>query len=97
LFGHLASLRVSRGDEKEADLLGMRLAADAGFDPKAALTLLQKASRSGTGTPLDWLSTHPLRTERLKYIGANLGPNQEKCPASSGPELEACHQMIPLK
>jgi predicted Zn-dependent protease len=73
LLGHLASQRMSRGDEKEADLLGVRLAADAGFDPKAAMTLLQRASRSETRTPLDWLSSHPLRAERLRYIREALG------------------------
>ena len=73
LLGHLAFLRMSRGDEKEADLLGMRLAADAGFDPTAALTLLQKASTRETKTPLDWLSSHPLRAERLGYIHETLG------------------------
>ena len=33
LLGNLTSLRLSRSDEKEADLLGMRIAADAGFVP----------------------------------------------------------------
>jgi predicted Zn-dependent protease len=51
----------------------VRLAADAGFDPKAALTLLQRASTSETRTPLDWLSSHPLRAERLRYIREALG------------------------
>ena len=72
-LGHLASLRMSRSYEKEADLLGMRFAADAGFDPKAALTLLQRASACETRTPLDWLSSHLLRAERLRYISENLG------------------------
>jgi predicted Zn-dependent protease len=71
-LGHLACLRMSRTDEKEADLIGMRIAADAGFDPHAAVTFLQRAARSETGTPLDWLSSHPLRRQRLGHLGHNL-------------------------
>jgi Zn-dependent protease with chaperone function len=53
LLGNLNSLRLGRSDEKEADLLGMRIAADAGFDPKAALTLWKKAEQLGPpGAPM---------------------------------------------
>lgn len=72
LLGHLACLRMSRADEKEADLVGMRIAAGAGFDPRAAMTFLQRAAAVGTRTPLDWLSTHPLKQDRLRHIRHNL-------------------------
>jgi predicted Zn-dependent protease len=72
LFGHLACLRTTRGQEIEADLIGMCIAADAGFDPQAALTFLEKAASPGTQMPFDWLSTHPLTRQRLNCIRAKL-------------------------
>jgi Zn-dependent protease with chaperone function len=72
LLGNLTSLRLSRSDEKEADLLGMRIAADAGFDPEAALTLWKKAEQSGPHRALQWLTDHPAGTQRLRYLQANM-------------------------
>lgn len=72
LFGNLACQRMSRNDEKEADRIGMWIAANAGFDPRAAFTFLEKVATPETRTPLDWFSTHPLRRERLRHIQANL-------------------------
>jgi predicted Zn-dependent protease len=72
LLGKLACLGMSRGDEKEADLVGMTIAAKAGFDPGAALTFLRKTTKSKKSTFLDWLSTHPPGVERLRYIKESL-------------------------
>jgi predicted Zn-dependent protease len=72
LLGQLVCQRMSRKDEKEADRIGMCIAANAGFDPRAALSLLERAAPPETRTPLDWFSTHPLKRERLRNIQANL-------------------------
>ena len=64
--GDLAFMRPnSRGMEQEADRIGVELAARAGFDPQAAISLWEKMGRaSGSGTP-QWLSTHPSNDTRL--------------------------------
>ncbi len=67
--GELAFMRPnSRGMEQEADRIGVELAARAGFDPHAAISLWEKMARaSGSGTP-QWLSTHPSHESRLSDL-----------------------------
>ena len=58
----------SRTHETEADLLGVELAARAGYDPRAAMTLWQKmAALGGGGTP-EFLSTHPSPASRINDL-----------------------------
>jgi predicted Zn-dependent protease len=68
----LLTLEFSRSDESEADLVGMELAARAGFDPRAGVTLWQKMGAANKGAPLQWLSTHPSGSTRIADIEANL-------------------------
>ena len=69
---NLLSLEFSREDESEADLVGMELAARAGFDPRAGVTLWQKMGAANKGAPPQWLSTHPSGKSRIAEIQANL-------------------------
>ncbi len=69
---HLLTLEFSREDESEADLVGMELAARAGFDPRAGVSLWQKMSAANKGAPPQWLSTHPSGASRIAEIEANL-------------------------
>jgi len=72
LGGQLLSLKFSRDDETEADIVGMDLAARAGYDPSAGVTLWQKMMAANQGAPPQWLSTHPASTTRIQDIQAKL-------------------------
>ncbi len=69
---NLASLKCGREDESEADLVGMELAARAGYDPRAGVSLWQKMAANNKGAPPEWLSTHPSGNTRIAEIEANL-------------------------
>ncbi len=69
---NLLTLEFSREDESEADLVGMELAARAGYDPRAGVALWQKMSAANKGAPPQWLSTHPSGKSRIADIQKNL-------------------------
>ena len=69
---NLLNLKFSRDDETEADLVGMEIAARAGYDPRAGVTLWQKMAAANKGAPPQWLSTHPSGNTRIEEIQANL-------------------------
>ena len=69
---NLLTLKFGREDESEADLVGMELAARAGFDPRAGVTLWQKMAAANKGAPPQWLSTHPSSSSRISDMEASL-------------------------
>ncbi len=79
----LLSLKYSRDDESQADALGLIVAAQAGYDPKAGVSLWQKMTRLGGDKPAPWLSTHPAGEKRIRDIEgrlAQLTPVFDKAP-----------------
>jgi predicted Zn-dependent protease len=70
--GGLLTLKFSRGDETDADLVGMELAARAGYDPRAGVTLWEKMSGANKGAPPQWMSTHPSGATRITTIKNHL-------------------------
>ena len=65
---NLLSLSYSRSDETDADLVGLDIAARAGYDPRAGITLWQKMSAANKGAPPQWMSTHPSGPSRIKEM-----------------------------
>lgn len=70
--GQLLTLKFSRSDESEADLVGLELAARSGYDPGAGVTLWKKMTAASQGAPMEFLSTHPAGPERIKQIQSTL-------------------------
>lgn len=72
----------SRAQESEADVVGQRLMAEAGFDPRAAVTLWQNMIAASSGSrPPQWLSTHPDPASRIRELqqrAAALVPTYEQ-------------------
>lgn len=65
------NLPNSRLHETESDRIGVELAARAGYDPRAAITLWEKMSKvSSGGQPPKWLSTHPPHQDRINDLRA---------------------------
>lgn len=58
----------SRKAESEADAVGIELAAKAGYDPFAAISLWEKMIKVGGSGGPDWLSTHPDPEQRLQSM-----------------------------
>jgi predicted Zn-dependent protease len=61
-------LPYSRRFETEADRIGVELAARAGYDPRAAISLWQKMIKASGGGPPQLLSTHPAPEARIQDL-----------------------------
>jgi predicted Zn-dependent protease len=73
LAGNLINMKYGREDELQADSLGLRLAREAGYDPRAMITvmeILEKAS-GGSRQP-EFASTHPSPANRIQRIKEQL-------------------------
>ena len=69
----LLTLRFSRDDETDADLVGLELAARGGYNPQASVSLWQKMAQAsgGAGGP-SFLSTHPSGPQRIQELQSNV-------------------------
>ena len=94
------SLHYSRGDEREADLVGLDLAARAGFDPRAGIVLWKKMGSLNKSAPPAFLSTHPSGSDRIAEMNSHMaqvlplyarskGVSVEQLPAYRSPAIAA--------
>ena len=68
----LLTLKFSREDESEADLVGLELAARGAYQPNASVSLWQKMAKAGGGNGPAFLSTHPSGPNRINQLQANV-------------------------
>ena len=61
------ALPYSRNQELEADGIGLRYMAQAGYNPRAAVEVWQNMSQLGASQPA-WLSTHPAPQQRIDAL-----------------------------
>ncbi len=59
LVGQGVVLKFSRDEEREADLVGLDIAARAGYDPRAGVALWRKMGALNKAAPPEFMSTHP--------------------------------------
>ncbi len=78
-------LPFTRSQESEADMVGLKLMAKAGFNPTGAITLWQNMKNASEKQMPEILSTHPAPDTRIKQL-------QEKLP-----EAMAIYNMISNK
>ena len=75
-----------REQEREADKMGLELAARAGYNPDAAVTLWEKMGAQSKNAPPEFFSTHPASANRiadLKALAPKVRPLYEAAKAKS--------------
>jgi predicted Zn-dependent protease len=75
----------SRAQEEEADIVGQRLMAQAGFDPRGAVSLWENMIAAGGSRPPEFLSTHPdpsARIGQMRQRAQTLVPAYEQARAA---------------
>ncbi len=66
------TLPHGRGQESEADVIGLELLARAGYDPRASISLWQKMAAANKSAPPAFLSTHPSSSQRINELQAKM-------------------------
>ena len=87
----------SRQNESEADAIGLELAARAGYNPKAAISVWQKMNKAteGKGT-FEFLSTHPSGDTRIEQL-TELMPAVEPLYIASAKNAGSKHNTEKIK
>lgn len=68
LIGEVINLKFSRTDELEADKLGVRIASESGYDPRAMIKVMHILEESSKSRPIEFFSTHPNPERRIARI-----------------------------
>jgi len=74
VLANVGMLKFSRNDEYEADDVGARMMANAGYDPAGLLRFFQMLQRSegrGSGS-ISWLRTHPTSSQRIRRLASRV-------------------------
>jgi len=79
------TLPHTRGQESEADIIGLKYMANAGFDPRQAVPLWQHMDELAEKAPAEFLSTHPANETRIENLVSEW---QEALPLYNAAQLE---------
>lgn len=91
VVGQLVVMKYGRDDELESDALGVRLMAEAGYDPTAMLDVLRVLKAAGGGgRNVEFFSTHPNPDNRIGLIQDAI----DKAPKGGERNEEAFKQAI---
>ena len=73
VVGSVVNMKYGREDELESDALGVRIVAEAGYDPRSMLRVMEvlASASSGSRQP-EFLSTHPNPGNRQERIKADI-------------------------
>jgi predicted Zn-dependent protease len=98
MANQMMQLKYGRGDESQSDSYGLKLMAQAGYDPRGMLAVMEvlKAAGGGGRQP-EFLSSHPLpdnRLEEIKQIIARDYPNGVPDTLTRGRELGGCAGLV---
>ncbi len=88
------TLPHSRTQEREADVIGLELMAQAGFNPDEAVHLWEKMSKNASQRVPQFLSTHPNPESRASDLAEHLARVKAKY-ASAGPALHCEKPSVP--
>jgi len=69
MVGSLINMRYGREDELESDALGIRIMAEAGYDPRAMIGVMETLAKASSGSRQpEFFSTHPHPENRQARI-----------------------------
>lgn len=70
MIGQLVTMKYGRNDELESDRLGVRIMAEAGYDPRGMIRVMQVLSEASgeRASPPEFFSTHPNPDRRIEQI-----------------------------
>ncbi len=68
VVGQLLTMRYSREHELQADRLGVRFMAQAGYDPRMLIDVMRILAEAGGESPPEFFSTHPNPDNRIEAI-----------------------------
>jgi len=97
MVNQMIQLRYSRGDESEADVWGLKLMAQAGYDPYEMIKVMEilKAATGDKGQGPSFFQTHPNPDLRIEEIKAYLKEHPQSLNLQKGRSLREVFQSAP--
>jgi predicted Zn-dependent protease len=95
MVNQVLQLRYGRLDESQADIWGIKMTENAGYDPRAMIAVMKVLKdASGGGAGLEMFQTHPNPDLRMEQIEEYLKKNPPPEGLSEGRNLKAVYGQI---